>query len=231
MPDLQQQLVSAGIAFVVLLCSLALHEFAHAWTADKRHDPLPRTQGRVTLDPLAHLDPIGSFLIPGVMIFLPLFLGAGSPIALLGWGKPVQISLPNPETRRKDDILITLAGPGMNLLIAFVLSVVAGLLIRFGSADASEFVHRAFGLFFLPAITINLCLAVFNLVPIPPLDGSHVLRHIVGMGEETYFRLSRNGWWILLLLINFPFFRKSLTWAIGCAWVPFGELISLIAEA
>jgi Zn-dependent protease len=223
-----QQLSAAGIAFVVLLCSLALHEFAHAWTADKRLDPLPRAQGRVTLDPFAHLDPIGSFLIPGVMIFLPLFLGGGSPIALIGWGKPVQISLPNPDTRRKDEILITLAGPGMNLLIAFVLSVVAGLLIRVGD---TEFVQRAFDLFFRPAIVLNLCLVVFNLIPIPPLDGSHILRYLVGMGEETYFRLSRNGWWILLLLINLPFFQKFLGWAIQGAVTPFSYLVLFIAGA
>ena len=173
-----QQLSAAGIVFVVLLCSLALHEFAHAWVADKRHDPLPREQGRVTLDPFAHLDPIGSFLIPGVMVFLPLFMGAALPLALIGWGKPVQISLPNPDTRRKDDILITLAGPGMNIAIALVLSVLAGAMMRFMEPEAMMPVFRKF---FIPAILLNLCLAVFNLIPIPPLDGSHILRHAIGL--------------------------------------------------
>ncbi|MDR2430361.1 MAG: site-2 protease family protein [Puniceicoccales bacterium] len=196
---------SAGIYFIVLLCSLALHEFAHAWVAHLRGDPLPGRQGRVTLNPFAHLDPVGSFLIPGVMIFFPLVLGAAFPVAILGWGRPVQVSLPNPKTRRMDDILITLAGPGMNLLIALVASVVMGVWEGLG-VSPELYAFR----FLLPVTIINVALATFNLIPIPPLDGSRVLRYLVRMSEEAYATLAANGWIILLVLINLPSFSEFM---------------------
>ncbi|MDR1498565.1 MAG: site-2 protease family protein [Puniceicoccales bacterium] len=216
------QLSKAGILFIILLCSLALHEFGHAWMADKRGDPLPRQQGRVTLDPTAHLDPIGSFLIPGIMILTSVF-SSGMPFALLGWGKPVQISLPNRDTRRLDDILITLAGPGVNLLLALVFSIAAGLFYAHGDTNA---VNR----FFTPAIRLNVTLAVFNLVPIPPLDGSHLLRHAIGMSDEIYFRLAANGWWVLLILINVSFFRELLSTAIYASATPFFHIANFVTQ-
>ncbi|MDR2512273.1 MAG: site-2 protease family protein [Puniceicoccales bacterium] len=201
------QLAQSGIIFIVLLASLALHEFAHAWVADKRGDPLPRQQGRVTLDPFAHLDPIGSFLIPGLMIF------AGPGIALFGWAKPVPISLPNPKTQRIDDILITLAGPGMNLLIASVMALAIGLLEH----PLPTLTERALA----PALLINLALVLFNLLPIPPLDGSRVMRHLTGMSEVTYVRLANYAWIFLLVLINIPQFRHVMTLAIIKLSLPF----------
>ena len=109
-----------ALKMILLVVSIGLHEFGHAWMADRRGDPLPRAQGRVTLDPLAHIDPIGTLLIPGLMIFWPVLFGGGAPVALIGWGKPVQILLPNPRTRHWDDILSTAAGPAMNLLLCLV---------------------------------------------------------------------------------------------------------------
>ena len=93
------------LQLILLIISIGLHEFGHAWAADLRGDPLPRLQGRVTLNPFAHTDPIGTILIPAVMIFLSPGFG------IIGWGKPVQISLPNPKTRRMDDIIITSLAP------------------------------------------------------------------------------------------------------------------------
>jgi Zn-dependent protease len=106
------------LELILLIISIGLHEFGHAWAADLRGDPLPRIQGRVTLNPFAHVDPIGTILIPAVMIFLSPGFG------IIGWGKPVQISLPNPKTRRVDDIIITLAGPAMNIVLCFVLLLI-----------------------------------------------------------------------------------------------------------
>lgn len=94
-----QTLRDGLLQLILLIISIGLHEFGHAWMADLRGDPLPRLQGRVTLNPFAHADPIGTIAIPAVMIFLSPGFG------LIGWGKPVQISLPNPKTRRMDDIL------------------------------------------------------------------------------------------------------------------------------
>lgn len=121
-PEIFASLRWAGLQFIALVLCVALHEFGHAWAADKRGDPLPRAEGRVTLNPLAHIDPFGTLVIPALMVFLPA-LGGEMPFALIGWGKPVRISLPNPKTRRADEILITLAGPGMNLLLALLSSL------------------------------------------------------------------------------------------------------------
>ena len=102
------------ILFLVLLVSLTVHEWAHAFTADKLGDPLPRKQGRVTLDPRSHMDLIGTIILPIIIIFVsPSF-------AIFGWGKPVQISLPNKDKRKRDDILITLAGPFSNFAICLI---------------------------------------------------------------------------------------------------------------
>lgn len=192
----------AAIQFIALILCVALHEFGHAWAADKRGDPLPRAQGRVTLNPAAHIDPLGTLLLPGLMIFGPLFFG-GMPFGLIGWGKPVQISLPNPKTRKKDDILITLAGPGMNFALALISALVLGVLggLRFAEVAA---IPDSVLTFFLLFIMMNCGLGIFNLIPLPPLDGSHLMRHAVGMTEETFRKIARNAWWILLLAINVP---------------------------
>ncbi len=189
----------AVIQFIVLVLCISLHEFGHAWAADKRGDSLPRAQGRVTLNPVAHIDPLGTLVIPGMMIFLPLLFG-GLPFGLIGWGKPVQVSLANAKTRRTDDILITLSGPGMNFLLALVGAIIFGVLWGINSEMIPETVYD----FFLMFIMVNCSLAVFNLIPLPPLDGSRVLRYAVGMTEETFNKIARNAWWILLLAINIP---------------------------
>ena len=114
------------ILFLVLLASLSVHEWAHAITADKLGDPLPRSEGRVTLDPRAHIDPIGTILLPLIMIF------ASPGFAIFGWGKPVRISLPNPKTRKRDDVLITIAGPLSNLLIALIATLFFSIWVATG---------------------------------------------------------------------------------------------------
>jgi len=208
-----EHLRQALLLFIVLLLSIALHEFGHAKMADLLGDPLPRSQGRVTLNPVAHWDLLGTIIIPGIMILLPVFTGSSLPFALIGWGKPVMISLPNRKTRVRDDILITLAGPAMNLLIAFVVVLVAGLAVRFGTppTEAADIAFRErIADFAANIILLNVFLLAFNLVPIPPLDGSHILRHLTRMKDETYLWLSRNSLWILLVLINIPVGGKTL---------------------
>ena len=215
-----EALRQGALLMILLITAIALHEFGHAWMADRRGDPLPRAQGRVTLDPLAHIDPVGTLLIPGFMIFWPAFFGSGAPIALIGWGKPVQVLLPNPRTRRMDDILITLAGPAMNLVlcVAFTLA-----LIVFGRLGAgSDTLDFLFG-----GLALNAGLMVFNLLPVPPLDGGRLLRWVVGMTEETFHRVASIAPWVLLFLINTSFFRGFLGTLLQGAVAPFLRVVEL----
>ncbi len=184
------------LLFLVLLGSLSVHEWAHAITADKLGDPLPRADGRVTLDPRAHIDPIGTIVLPLIMIFV-------SPgFAIFGWGKPVRISLPNPKTRKRDDVLITVAGPLSNLLIALVTTLFFSTWIALGFPVSDS----GFKLYEI-IVHLNCILFVFNLIPIPPLDGSHILKNAINMKDETYYNLSRYGFIILLVMINLPPFQ------------------------
>jgi len=184
------------ILFLLLVVCITIHEWAHAWVADRLGDPLPKQQGRVTLDPRSHIDPIGTLLIPLIMIF------ASPGFAIIGWGKPVQISLPNPETKKRDDILITIAGPLSNLSIAFICSLSFGLFYRFVPLGESAL------LLLYQIVSLNAVLFLFNLLPIPPLDGSHILKNMVNMKDETFLKFSKYGFFILIILINIPFFQK-----------------------
>jgi Zn-dependent protease len=197
-----EQLRWGALQLILLIISIGLHEFGHAWVADMRGDPLPRLQGRVTLNPFAHTDPIGTIALPAIMIFLSPGFG------LIGWGKPVQISLPNPKTRRMDDIYITLAGPAMNLVLCFVLALIGAL----GSFDPVQ--DRLVLRFLVSGIFLNSGLVVFNLIPIPPLDGSRIAVRLGLYSEEIFLSLARWGFVILLIAVNLPFFRDGMDVAI-----------------
>ena len=206
-----------ALQLILLIISIGLHEFGHAWMADLRGDPLPRLQGRVTLNPFAHTDPIGTIALPAIMIFLSPGFG------LIGWGKPVQISLPNPKTRRMDDIYITLAGPAMNLVLCFVFAVIGGL----GDFDPRS--QEVIIDFLKMGIFLNAGLVVFNLIPIPPLDGSRVAVRLGLYSEETFLMLARWGFIILLVAVNLPFFREFMHTAIGLVATPWFWLWGFLA--
>ncbi len=212
-----QTLRDGLLQLILLIISIGLHEFGHAWMADLRGDPLPRMQGRVTLNPFAHADPIGTIAIPAVMIFLSPGFG------LIGWGKPVQISLPNPKTRRMDDIYITLAGPAMNLGLCFVFALIGGL----GNFDpkTQEVIVR----FLVGGIYLNAGLVVFNLIPIPPLDGSRLALRLGLYSEEIFLSLARWGFIILIILVNLPPFHRVMHSGIvllASPWLGLWELLA-----
>ena len=211
------QLRDGLLQLILLIISIGLHEFGHAWMADLRGDPLPRLQGRVTLNPFAHTDLIGTIILPAVMIFLSPGFG------LIGWGKPVQISLPNPKTRRMDDIYITLAGPGMNLVLCFVFAVIGGL------GDFDPRTQAVIIDFLQMGVFLNASLVVFNLIPIPPLDGSRIAVRLGLYSEETFLMLARWGFIILLVAVNLPFFRAFMSTAVGVVATPWFWLWSLLA--
>lgn len=196
------ELLSNPLSFLVwlvaLLVALTIHEFSHAAMADHLGDPTARLEGRKTLNPLAHLDPIGTLML--------LFFH-------VGWGKPVPFDPYNLKDPRRDAALISLAGPVSNLILATIL----GILLHLSSIFHFSFFNFArnqalliFHLIFPPIIILNIGLGVFNLLPLHPLDGAKILLGI--LSEEQAYRLElfyRQFGLILLILLLFPVFGFS----------------------
>lgn len=190
----------ANLALIIIafLLSLSVHEAAHAYMADRLGDPSARLMGRRTLNPLAHLDPIGTLL--------PLFLlFTGSPI-IFGWGKPVLFDPFNLRNPRRDTALISFAGPASNLILATILATI--IRISHFTLGATGFITE---LILSPIVRLNVMWGLFNLIPIHPLDGGKVLigllpRDLAYKWDEI---LTQYGFIILLFLI-FPFFGTSL---------------------
>ncbi len=170
---------------IALIIAIDVHEFAHAFTADRLGDPTPRSQGRLSLNPLAHLDPIGT-----LMLFIFHF----------GWGKPVQFDPYNLSNPRRDAAVISLAGPVTNILLAILTSILM------------KFIPIPNGFLIIPyaIITLNISLAIFNLVPVYPLDGEKILEGILprDLAYEYAAIMNRYGVLILIILI-LPLFGPS----------------------
>jgi Zn-dependent protease len=200
--------VAQGLVYLVaLLLSVCVHEFGHAFVADLLGDPLPRSQGRVSLNPFAHADLVGTLILP----LMAFFTSISSPqigSRILGWGKPVQISLsPRHMTRklsvRTSHALIAIAGPMMNVLFGLLLSGVFILLAR------TEQVSLATAVWGVVQMNISLCF--FNLLPIPPLDGGAVFARILPRSADPILAiLNQYGFMILLLLVMLPFQGTTL---------------------
>jgi Zn-dependent protease len=158
-------LVPILIAFLVLLFSLSVHEAAHAWTADRLGDPTARRMGRVSLNPLVHLDPVGTVLFPLIAI--------ATHLPVIGWARPVPVNVLGLLRYRRDFLLIAAAGPASNLMLA--MAAAAALSFLPGTALLGEAAAAPLFLFLRRAVEINVLLSVFNMLPIPPLDGGTVL--------------------------------------------------------
>lgn len=188
-----------GLTFYLgLVVLLTFHEFAHAWTAWKCGDDTARLQGRLSLNPIVHIDPIGTVLLPLIMIFASPSVGR----FLVGWAKPVPFNPGNLNNRWRDEMLIAMAGPAMNVILAFVLVGFARVAVLFNSEYAVSLL--------LFGAQLSLLLCFFNLIPIPPLDGSHVLRNVTGMTYETYSNLSRFGFIAIIIVLQIPQVRTIL---------------------
>ena len=190
----------SGYLCVVLI--ITVHEFGHAWMASRCGDDTARLLGRVTLNPAAHIDPLGTVLLPLLAVFLSASGNAGVAGFIIGWGKPVPVNIGNLRHRVRDDILVSMAGPAMNIVIALA----AMLLGRIALAAEMTLIVEAT----MMMTIISMFLFFFNLIPIPPLDGSRVMRHVVGMGEEAYANLTRYGFFILIIAIQIPAVQKGL---------------------
>jgi Zn-dependent protease len=186
------------IQYLMLVALLTFHEFGHAWTAMKCGDDTARLQGRVSLNPIVHIDPIGTVFLPLMMIFLPF----GVSRFMIGWAKPVPVNPYNLRNKNFDDILVTMAGPGMNLILAVALVATARVGLMAHSIQIAELC--------IQAAQLSLLLCFFNLIPIPPLDGSHVLRVATGMTHEAYAQFARFGFIIVIIVLQIPQVRDTL---------------------
>jgi Zn-dependent protease len=191
-----RQLIDGMVLYLGLLVLLTFHEFGHAWMALKCGDDTALSQGRVSLNPLVHIDLIGTVALPLLLIF---FAPGGF---FVGWAKPVPVNPDNFRNPRADDIMVTLAGPWMNLLLAIVIMGLARLGLMLHSSSMVEVcVNTAH---------LSLLLCFFNLLPIPPLDGSHVARSLIGMSYETYHQIARYGIFVLILVLQVPAVQRVL---------------------
>ena len=190
------------ISYLMLVGLLTFHEFGHAWTAWKCGDDTARLQGRVSLNPVVHIDPIGTVALPLLMIFLPFSVSR----FMIGWAKPVPVNPYNLNSPMRDDILVTLAGPGMNLLLAVVLV---------GLTKVGQVIHSPpMAQLSWEAAQLSLLLCFFNLIPVPPLDGSQVLRVVTGMTHDAYAQFSRFGFILVILVLQIKAVRLLLSAAV-----------------
>jgi Zn-dependent protease len=201
------RLIIAVFEFVMLLFSLSVHECAHAWMASRLGDQTARMMGRVSLNPIDHIDPIGTLLLPALMIFGPLIGFGGFGGILFGWAKPVPVISRNFRKYRRDDMLVSLAGPASNLVLAFLSFLgLAALLIaerRAPMTDNPSVAIQTLYLITTIGLQLNLTLAIFNLLPIPPLDGSHVARQLLPYGAvQVYDRIPIWGSYLLMIFLG-----------------------------
>ncbi|MDR0417873.1 MAG: site-2 protease family protein [Puniceicoccales bacterium] len=183
-----RNLEEAFICYLWFLLALAIHEWGHAWIAERLGDDRPRIDGRVTLNPLAHISLVGTVIIP-LLGFL-----CSPDFAMIGWGRPVVVNSDNFKNKRLGDILCTFAGPFLNLVFSFLVSLLSFFLFKKGNQSLSYLCSIG--------VMTNASLGLFNLIPIPPLDGANILKSIIGMKETTFIVFSKWGFIILLFLIN-----------------------------
>lgn len=215
MNSLSQILHTMSYMGLPLLFAMVLHEYAHGWMAEKRGDSTAKLQGRLTINPLAHIDPFGTVILPLICVMLP-----GS--FLFGWAKPVPIDPRNMYHPRRDMALTAAAGPGMNLLLAIgsalllagLLTVEPTLMLRkTAEADTSSGIFttmflRPIAVMALYSVMINVLLALFNLLPLPPLDGGRILTAL--LPPKSAMALARLEPYGMLILVGLIVFDKEL---------------------
>jgi len=206
----------------ILLISVIVHEVAHGYTALRLGDPTAKRAGRLTANPIPHIDPIGSILVPLVSVIV-----AGR--VFIAWAKPVPVNPANFSNFRRDDILVSVMGPASNIALAFVFSVITGMVLMLTPGEpggTTEFFVRLM----LNGIYLNVILAVFNMLPIPPLDGSHILASMLPQElGDNYRRIGFLGIFIVLLLLNNPTFRGIFMTIIETIAAPFVLIVRFFA--
>lgn len=205
------QLKSMLYVAPVVLLAIISHEYAHGWMSDRLGDPTPRSRGRLTLNPLKHLDPIGTLCL--------LFFH-------VGWAKPVPIDPWHYKNRKKGIICVALAGPVANILLAFFSVFALGVLLKV-SGMTSVWQWILAQLLYYSAV-VNVGLALFNLIPVPPLDGSRVLGELSSKVTEWYWRLQKYWQIILLLLLVTGVLSRPLSFLNGKVIAGMWQVVCLI---
>ncbi|MBU1122432.1 MAG: site-2 protease family protein [Candidatus Omnitrophica bacterium] len=192
----------------ILLISITFHEYAHGWMAAKLGDPTPAESGRLTFNPLAHIDPFGTVILPGLLLLLSQ--GAFA----FGYAKPVPINPYHFKNPKKDIMWVGLAGPVANFLLALVLV----LFLKIGIVVLPDIVNQAIVL----GVMINFILGFFNLVPIPPLDGSKIVASFLPHRVACqYLKMEMIGFFLMMILIMSGFFRLFISYFV----FPFANMI------
>ncbi len=199
----QTAIVDVLLGYLFFVPLITMHEWAHAWVAWKCGDNTAYNEGRVTMNPVAHMELIGTVVLPLMASFIAL---SNPTVAgfIIGWGRPVPVNISNLRRPRVDDTLVTIAGPTMNFIIAFGLVALAKVLVIAGLNAHVDILKGA--------AAMSLVLCFFNLIPIPPLDGSHILKNLIGMSQETYMRFYQFGFIAVLVVINLPGVRYALSY-------------------
>jgi Zn-dependent protease len=182
------------VLIIVLLAvpAIVLHECAHGWVAHRLGDPTAKFLGRLTLNPLKHIDPIGTVLVPAVLYLIHAF-GWTKSLLMFGWAKPVPVNFSRLRNPKRDMMLVAMAGPLVNFLIAFLLIRLVNLNFLTGTAQD----------LLIAAVILNIGLACFNMIPIPPLDGSRIVMGLLPEElEKTYSSLEPFGIIIVIVLLN-----------------------------
>lgn len=201
-------LLSLVLTLPAVLIAITFHEYAHAFAADKLGDDTPRRQGRLTLNPLAHLDPVGSIML--------VFAG-------FGWGKPVEINPRNFNrtiSMSKGEAIVSIAGPVMNFILAILFSIIYFTIGKF----APTFIFTKLGIIIMTLlqiiVMINVGLGVFNLIPLPPLDGSKVLNHFLPYSAKEWFARYSQVFYIIFIVL----------WITGIAGSIISPIINLVYQ-
>ncbi len=188
-----------ALNLIPMLLSLSVHEFSHAWVADRLGDRTPKVQGRLTLSPLAHYDVLGTFVIPAVATLM-------SGFALIGWAKPVQFVPANftrSVTMRQGAALVAIAGPASNLALATLSAAAIAVLAQ----TAPGALGSGLGELLNVMVILNIGLCVFNLLPMPPLDGSHLLPRSL---DDFKASIAPYSFLLILILLNIRVVREYL---------------------
>lgn len=213
--------VEVFFQIIVLLFAICVHESAHAWMANRLGDPTAKMLGRISLNPIVHIDPFGTIIMPLILIVL------GFPP--FGWAKPTPVDPRNFKNRVRDDILTAVAGPVSNFITAFIAVIVVALIVHGSGMPMGQHMRvattaEALATLFYFAMSINVVLAVFNLIPLPPLDGSHVIRHFLSYNAlRVYDRIGYMG--LMVIMFVLPLIGLPL---VGIVIAPFMALFETL---